>query len=91
MVLKTLVKGLVAQFLAYGVLGLGFWLLLQGFVRPNPGLGVLGGALILGGMYLLVTVRRRAASSPPDDLLGGKEDNFGDPVDGSHQGDKLPP
>jgi multisubunit Na+/H+ antiporter MnhB subunit len=91
MVLKTLVKGLVAQFLAYGVLGLGFWLLLQGFVRPTPGLGVLGGALILGGMYLLVTVRRRAASNPPDASLGGKEEDLSDPVDGSHQGDKLPP
>ena len=91
MLLRRLVKGLVAQFLAYGVFGLGFWLLLQGFVRPNLGLGILGGALILGGLYLMVAARRLSASNPANASLGGKEDNLGDSFDGSHQGDKLPP
>ena len=91
MVLQTLFKGVVAQFLAYGVLGLGFWLLLHGFTGPNPGLAVLGGAMILAGMYLLVVVRRLAPSSPPGDSLGGKEDSLCDSIDGSHQSDKLPP
>lgn len=91
MLLRRLVKGLVAQFLAYGVFGLGFWLLVRGFLGPNPGLGILGGAMILGGLYLMVAARRLAASNPANASLSGKEDNLGDSVDGSHQGDKLPP
>ena len=91
MLLRVLIKGLVAQFVAYSVFGLGFWLLLRGFLAPNPGLAVLGGAMILGGLYLMVAARRLAAGNPHDGSLGGKEDNLGDSVDGSHQGDKLPP
>ena len=56
--LRMLGKGLLARSLAYAVFGLGFWLLFQGFLRPNIPLGVLGGLMILVGMYLIVGARR---------------------------------
>jgi hypothetical protein len=67
--LKTLGKGLLARLLAYAVLGLGFWWLFQGFLRPNIPLGILGGAMIPVGMYLIVTVRR--GPSLPDNPAAG--------------------
>lgn len=74
--LRNLGKGLLSRLLAYGVLGLGFWWLFQGFLRPNIPLGILGGAMIPVGMYLIVTARR--GPSLPDDPAA--EDNGpGDP------------
>ena len=60
--LKIIVKGLAGRLLAYGVFGLGFWVLYRSMFQPTlwtgfP-MGVAGGALILGGMYLIVTARR---------------------------------
>lgn len=56
--LRMLGKGLLAISLAYAVFGLGFWLLFQGFLRPNLPLGILGSALIPVGTYLIVGARR---------------------------------
>ena len=61
-VLKTIVKGLAGRLLAYGVFGLGFWVLYRSLFQSSlwtgiP-MGVIGGGLILGGMYLIVTARR---------------------------------
>mgnify|MGYP004048039279 CR=1 FL=1 len=56
--LRMLGKGLLARLLAYAVFGLGFWLLFQGFMRPNILLGILGGAMIPVGVYLIVGARR---------------------------------
>ena len=60
--LKTIVKGLAGRLLAYGVFGLGFWVLYRSMFQPTlwtgVPMGVAGGALILGGMYLIVTARR---------------------------------
>jgi len=64
-VLKDLGKGLLARSLAYAVFGLGFWLLFQGFLKPSVVLGILGGAMIPFGMYLIVKARR-ASILPPD-------------------------
>jgi hypothetical protein len=78
--IKALAKGLLGRLLAYAVLGLGFWLLYQGLLRPNIPLAILGGAMILGGMYLMVTVRRIAVSPPTTDSTNDndKEDSSGD-------------
>jgi hypothetical protein len=78
--LKALAKGLLGRLLAYAVLVLGFWLLYQGVLRPNIPLAILGGALILGGMYLMVTARRIAVSSPANGSTNenDKEDSPGD-------------
>jgi hypothetical protein len=82
--LKTLAKGLLGRLLAYAVLGLGFWLLYQGLLRPSIPLAILGGAIILGGMYLMVTVQRIAALPPTTDSTNDndKEDSPGDSRDG---------
>lgn len=80
--LKTLAKGLLGRLLAYAVLGLGFWLLFQGLLRPSIPLGILGGAMILGGMYLMVTVRRISAPSSTTDATSDKEDKPGDSRNG---------
>jgi hypothetical protein len=76
--LKALGKGLLARLLAYGVFGLGFWLLFQAFWRPSVMLGVLGGVLIPLGMYLMVTARR---ASPLPTTLNPTEDKEEGPVD----------
>ena len=61
-VLKIIVKGLAGRLLAYGVFGLGFWVLYRSLFQSSlwtgVPMGVAGGALILGGMYLIVTARR---------------------------------
>ncbi len=61
-------RGLFPRIGAYAVLALGFWLLFQAFERSSPLMGVLGGALILVGMYLMTGVWRdtfaRFANSP---------------------------
>ena len=85
--LKSLVKGLLGRLLGYGVFGLGFWLLFQGFLRPSIPLGILGGAMILAGMYLMATARRRASRLPVADATNDKEDNRGDLLDRSDKSD----
>ncbi|PKB58732.1 MAG: hypothetical protein BZY83_05720 [SAR202 cluster bacterium Casp-Chloro-G2] len=47
------------RFAAYGVLVLGFWLLFQGFERSVPFVGIIGGALVIAGMYLMTGVWRK--------------------------------
>jgi hypothetical protein len=76
--LKALAKGLLGRLLAYAVLGSGFWLLFQGLLKSNIPLAILGGAMILGGMYLMVTVRRIAVPPSTDDSEHDKEDSPGD-------------
>ena len=76
--LKTIGRGLLGRLLAYSVLALGFWLLFQGFLRPNVFLGVLGGAMILVGMYLIVALRR--GINPPD-VSGSDEEKEGERID----------
>ena len=76
--LKTLGKGLLARLLAYGMLGLGFWLLFQAFQKPSVLMGVLGGVMIPAAMYLMVTARR--ASLLPTSLEP-VEDKEEEPVD----------
>jgi len=91
-VLHFIAKGILGRLLAYGALGIGFLLLYWGFQVGNLGaaiiLGLGGGATILIGMYLMVTVRR---GEPPMTTLnplgpGNEEDETGDPIDGSNQG-----
>ena len=89
--LRTLVRGLLGRLLAYGALVLGFWLLYKGFMWANYALATLGGAVILGGMYLMVAARRGAAALPTVDFTGSEEDSSGDSLDRGGEGDKLPP
>ena len=99
--LKTLAKGLFGRLLGYAAFGLGFWLLFQGISRPNIGLMILGGGMLLASMYLMVSARRIGPASgiadPADEKEDASSDLFandspaGDLLNGSDQGDKLPP
>ncbi len=96
-------RGLFPRIGAYAALALGFWLLFQAFERSNILTGVLGGALVLVGMYLMTGVWRdtfdrfggnykirkenRSSDDTPEDTTGGT----GDTVDGGDQGGQLPP
>ena len=96
-------RGIFPRIGAYAALALGFWLLFQAFERSSPVMGVLGGALVLVGMYLMTGVWRdtfdrfggtykirkenRSSDGTPEDATGGT----GDTVDGSDQGGQLPP
>lgn len=80
-------KGLLARSLAYAVFGLGFWLLFQGFLRPNIPLGILGGVMIPVGMYLIVGARRGsnllASLTTEDEQKEELIDSVHDPIDRS--------
>ena len=96
-------KGLFPRLGAYGALALGFWLLFQAFERPSLVMGVVGGALVLVGMYLMTGAWRdtfdrfggtykirkenRTSDDTPEDSTGWT----GDTVDGGDQGGQLPP
>jgi len=97
--------GLFPRVGAYVVLALGFWLLFQAFERNDILAGIVGGALILGGMYLMTGVWRGmfakyggdnkirkendSSDDTPEDRTG--ETGSGDTSDGSDKGGQLPP
>ncbi|MDP6549143.1 MAG: hypothetical protein QF659_03600 [Dehalococcoidia bacterium] len=89
--LKLLLKGLFGRLLGYAVFALGFWLLFQGFSRPNAGLAILGGGMVLGSIYLMVAARRSSLAPRIAEPAGTEEDDSGDSLDGSGQGGQLPP
>ena len=96
-------KGLFPRIGAYAVLALGFWLLFQAFERSNILTGIVGGALIVVGMYLMTGVwrgmfakfggnyRLLKDNDSSDITPKDKPGETGDPVDGSDQGRQLPP
>ena len=94
LLLRFIAKGLMAKLAGYGMMGLGFWLLYLGFggstVGAGIGWGVGGAALILGGMYLMVSLGRGdSISTLPQPGAGAgttkEEVSPFDPVDGSDQ------
>lgn len=64
---RGLGRSLFSRIGAYAVFVLGFWLLFQAFDRPSPGLGVLGGVLVLVAMYMMVGFRRDGFGSARQD------------------------
>lgn len=88
---KTLFGGLLGRLAAYGVLALGFALLFRGFLLPSVFQAVLGGGLVLGGMYLMVKARRSQLGGPLSDPVIDREDHPSDPVHRSGQSGQLPP
>ena len=71
-------RGLLPRLGAYASLALGFWLLFQAFERSSPILGVLGGAIILAGMYLMTGVWRDAFARFGGSPKVGKENRPSD-------------
>ena len=88
---------------AYAVLALGFWLLFQAFEKSNILSGIVGGALVIVGMYLMTGLWKDMfakfggdykifkendhSDDTPEDRSGGTSD----PIDGSDEGSQLPP
>lgn len=89
--LKRSAKGLLARLLSYTLFALGFWLLFRGFNLPHVGLAVLGGVMVLVGMYLMVKSRRAPSTTAGVGRASRKEDKPGDLLHGGDKGDKLPP
>ena len=99
--------GIFPRIGAYAVLALGFWLLFQAFERSNVLSGIMGGLLVIVGMYLMTGVWRgmfakygggnyriRKENEPSDNTRQDSTDGSrgpGDSVDGSDEGGKLPP
>jgi hypothetical protein len=65
--LKSIAAGLLGRLVAYGIFGLGFWLLFRGVQDDNIPLAVLGGAMIPAGLFVLVKVRGWGSHSESDD------------------------
>ena len=88
---------------AYAVLALGFWLLFQAFERSNILSGIVGGALVIVGMYLMTGLWKDMfakfggdykilkGNDCIDDTAKDRSGGTGDPVDGSDEGSQLPP
>lgn len=95
-------RGLFSRLGAYALLALGFWLLFQAFERSSPIIGVLGGAIILTGMYLMIWVGRDTLfrldpgpkigkeNKPSDNTSADNTGRPGDSIDGGDQGGQLP-
>jgi len=57
---KALLRLAVWQVVGVGLFGLGFWLLYLAFLRGNVLSGVVGGVLLLAGMWAMTRSRRAA-------------------------------
>ena len=76
--------GMFPRFASYGVLALGFWLLFQGFERGHTLLGILGGALIILGMYLMTGVWRNMFARFGGPPKARKENRLADETPNDH-------
>lgn len=95
--------GIFARVAAYAVLALGFWLLFQAFEKSNILSGILGGVIIIIGMYLMTGVWRgmfakfggnyqiRKENNSSDDTAEDRPKGTGDLSDRGDQGGQLPP
>ena len=67
--LKLIAKSFLGQFVGVGLFAGGFWLLFKALEDSNIPIGILGGAMILLGMWVMTMVRRsqsdRDESSDP--------------------------
>ena len=95
MLFRFIAGSFVTRLAGFGCTGLGFWLIYRGFSDENTAAGIawgIGGAvLILGGLYLAVSLARRpsypgdAETGPPAATLPEEVVPI-DPVHGSDQG-----
>ncbi len=56
--LKGLAAGLLGRAIGLVLFGVGFWALARGFIDSTAPIGILGGALMLGGMWAMAHFRR---------------------------------
>ena len=55
---KALGAGLLGRAIGLALFGVGFWALAKGFIDSNMPIGILGGALMLGGMWAIAHMRQ---------------------------------
>ncbi len=56
--LRILAKSVLGQFAGLGLFAGGFWLLFEAFQNNHPLLGLLGGVMMILGMWLMAHARR---------------------------------
>ena len=77
-ILSNLGRGLAVRLAAYAALLLGFMSLYEGFSGSSIPMGMLGGALIIAGMWLLAFARRGTYTGRGDNPAPVQEDNARD-------------
>ena len=56
--LKELAAGLLGRVVGLALFGVGFWALAKGFIDSSVPIAILGGVLMLGGMWAMAHFRR---------------------------------
>lgn len=77
-ILSNFGKGLAVRLVAYAALLLGFMSLYEGFSGPRIPMGLLGGVLIIAGMWLLAFARKGSNTDRRDNPAPVQEDNARD-------------
>ena len=77
-ILSNLGRGLAVRLVAYAALLLGFMSLYEGFSGPSIPMGLLGGVLIIAGMWLLAFSRKGMPTDRRGNPASVQEDNTSD-------------
>ena len=77
-ILRNLGRGLATRLVAYAALLLGFMSLYEGFSGPSIPMGLLGGVLIIAGMWLLAFARKWTDTDRRDNPAPVQEDKARD-------------
>lgn len=77
-ILSNLGRGLAVRLVAYAALLLGFMSLYEGFSGPSIPMGLLGGVLVIAGMWLLAFSRKGTDTGGRDSPVPAQEDNTRD-------------
>ena len=77
-ILRSLGRGLAVRLVAYAALLLGFMSLYEGFSGPSIPMGLLGGVLIIAGMWRLAFARRGTNTARSENPAPVQEDNARD-------------
>ena len=80
-ILSNFGKGLAVRLIAYAALLLGFMSLYEGFSGTRIPMGLLGGVLIVAGMWLLAFSRKGMGPERRENPAPTQEDKTGDSLD----------
>ena len=77
--LKILAKSVLGQFAGLGLFAGGFWLLFEAFQNGNVLLGLLGGVMMIVGMWFMAQARRIQSESTKENGQAGPGADGGQP------------